>query len=81
MSLLDGACETVRSVHATSPVSELTSALEREGVKTSLANLRTFPCIQILEGKGRVALHGTHFDIASGALTILNEGTGKFVDV
>ncbi|MGD9805680.1 MAG: carbonic anhydrase [Hyphomicrobiaceae bacterium] len=81
MTLLDDACERVRLEHATSPLKELTSALEREGVKTSLANLRTFPCIQILESKGRVALHGTHFDIPSGALTILNEGTGKFVDV
>jgi len=81
MTLLDGACELVRQQHATSPLGELTSALEREGVKTSLANLRTFPCIQILEGKGRLALHGTHFDIATGALTVLNEGTGQFVEV
>lgn len=81
MTMLDDAREEVRQRHAASPVSELTSALEREGIKTSLANLRTFPCIQILEGKGRLALHGTHFDIASGALTVLNEGTGQFVEV
>jgi carbonic anhydrase len=81
MTLLDGACELVRQEHATSPLGELRAALEREGVKTSLANLRTFPCIEALESKGRVALHWTHFDIASGALTVLNEGTGQFVDV
>jgi carbonic anhydrase len=81
MTMLDGARENVRREHASSPVGELTSALEREGIKTSLANLRTFPCIQTLEGKGRIALHGTHFDIASGALTVLNEGTGQFVEV
>jgi carbonic anhydrase len=81
MSMLDGASETVRRELNGRPVSEIIAALEREGVKTSLANLRTFPCIQILEGRGRVALHGAHFDIATGALSVLNEGTGSFVDV
>ena len=60
---------------------ELRTALEHEAVKTSLANLRTFPCIQILEGKGRVALHGTYFDIATGTLEVLNHATGGFVPV
>ena len=60
---------------------ELRTALEHEAVKTSLANLRTFPCIQILEDKGRVALHGTYFDIATGTLEVLNHATGVFVPV
>ena len=58
---------------------ELRTALEHEAVKTSLANLRTFPCIQVLEGKGRVALHGTYFDIATGTLEVLNHATSEFV--
>lgn len=81
MSMLDDARDAVRRDHAARPVGEMVAALEREGVKTSLANLRTFPCIQILEGRGRVTLHGAHFDIASGALSVLNEGTGSFVEV
>ena len=81
MSMLDEARDAVRRDHAARPVGEMVTALEREGVKTSLANLRTFPCIQILEGRGRVTLHGAHFDIASGALSVLNEGTGAFVEV
>jgi len=81
MSMLDGARDLVRRDLASRPVAEMAARLEREGVKASLSNLRTFPCIQILEGRGRVALHGAHFDIASGALSVLNEGTGEFVDV
>jgi carbonic anhydrase len=81
MSMLDDARDTVRRDLASRPVAEMAAALEREGIKASLANLRTFPCIQILEAKGRVALHGAHFDIASGALSVLNEGTGGFVEV
>ena len=60
---------------------ELRTALEHEAVKTSLANLRTFPCIQVLEGKGRVALHGAYFDISTGMLEVLNHATGGFVPV
>lgn len=81
MSMLDTARDEVRQSLGSRPVGEMVAALEREGVKASLANLRTFPCIRILEGRGRVALHGAHFDIASGALSVLNEGTGEFVEV
>ena len=56
----------------------LHAALEREGVKTSLANLRTFPCIQILEGRGSISLHGTYFDIATGTLEVLDSATGTY---
>lgn len=81
MSMLDDARDSIRRTMASKPVGELAEALEREGIKASIANLRTFPCIQLLESRGRIALHGAHFDIASGALRVLNEGTGEFVEV
>ena len=80
MSMLDAPRDRVRVEFGGRPVAEMCAALEQEGVKTSLANLRTFPCIRILEGRGRVSLYGAHFDIASGALSVLNEGTGQFVE-
>ena len=55
--------------------------LEREAVRISIDNLRTFPCVQTLEGKGRLHLHGAHFDIASGTLQVLNQATSQFVPV
>lgn len=79
MSMLDDAKASVLTELAGRPPAELRAALEREGIKTSLANLRTFPCIQALEGKGRIALHGAHFDIASGTLSALNQATGQFM--
>jgi carbonic anhydrase len=81
MSMLDSARDHVRREHDLKPVSEMCAALERDGIKASLANLRTFPCVATLESRGRLALHGAHFDIASGALTVLNEGTSEYVDV
>jgi carbonic anhydrase len=79
MSMLDAAKAAVLAQNVGRAPAELRAALEREGIKTSLANLRTFPCIQTLEGKGRIALHGAHFDIASGTLSVLNQATGEFV--
>jgi carbonic anhydrase len=77
--MLDGARDRIISQTAGQSPTDLRSALEREGVKVSLANLSTFPCVQILEGKGRLALHGAYFDISSGKLSVLNEATGDFV--
>lgn len=53
-------------------------ALERVSIRNSLANLRTFPCVKILEEKGRLQLHGTWFDISTGELWIMDARTGDF---
>jgi carbonic anhydrase len=79
MSMLDAARDRIIGEKPAQSPTDLRINLEREGVKVSLANLRTFPCVQILEGKGRLALHGAYFDISTGQLTVLNEATGDFV--
>jgi carbonic anhydrase len=79
MSMLDGARDRLLAENASQPLPELRTNLEREGVKVSLANLRTFPCVQTLEGKGRLNLHGAYFDISTGQLSVLNEATNAFV--
>jgi carbonic anhydrase len=78
MSMLDDARLVVLASHQGSARAEMTAALEREGIKTSLRNLRTFPFLDALESKGRLALHGTYFDIATGQLSALNETSGQF---
>ena len=79
MSMLDDARKDVIATMATHSPLDQCAALERRAVQTSLANLRTFPCIQILEGRGKVHLHGAHFDIASGRLEVLNPATDEYV--
>ena len=82
MSLLDDGRSRVEADGGKElTTSEFCSRLEWEAIRTSLQNLRTFPCIQILESKGRLSLHGAHFDIATGTLTVLNPATGEFVAV
>ena len=48
-------------------------------IQQSLANLRTFPCVQILESKGKLHLHGAYFAVATGDLMLLDPATGQFV--
>jgi carbonic anhydrase len=53
-------------------------SLERISIRFALANLRTFPCVQILEKKGRISLHGAWFDISTGELWVMDPATGDF---
>lgn len=77
MSLVAPAAEAVTG-NAMMTAGERQTALERISIRYSLANLRTFPCVSILEGKGRLALHGAWFDISSGELWVMNRETGDF---
>lgn len=78
MSMLEPARDAIIARQPGQTPAALRRALEREAIGTSLTNLRTFPCIQTLEGRGRIALHGCYFDIASGTLEVLNQATGEF---
>ncbi len=56
-------------------------AMEQAGVKVSLANLRSFPCVAELEGRGRLQLRGAFFAISDGVLHLLDEASGEFAPV
>jgi len=49
-----------------------------ESIKISLENLRSFPRVKILEQKGRLALHGAYFAVATGVLMLLDPDSGQF---
>ena len=53
-------------------------AMEEAGVKVSLQNLRTFPCIRRKEREGALQLRGAFFAISDGVLHVLDEATGEF---
>ncbi|HHZ10766.1 MAG TPA: carbonic anhydrase [Rhizobiales bacterium] len=77
MSLVAPAAEAVAG-NAMMTAGERQTALERISIRYSLANLRTFPCVSVLEGKGRLSLHGAWFDISTGELWVMNPRTGDF---
>ncbi len=57
---------------------ERQTALERISIRHSLENLRSFPCVSILEGRGKLHLHGMWFDISSGELLVMDPESGDF---
>lgn len=58
---------------------ERQSAMERISVRNSIENLRSFPCVNILEGRGKIKLHGAWFDISTGELWVMEHDTGDFI--
>lgn len=78
IALLDPARDAVKSAHDDLDSDHARRAMEMAGVGISLANLRTFPCVQELEARGRLALHGAYFAISDGVLHVLDEETGDF---
>jgi carbonic anhydrase len=78
IDLLDGARETVVAQYGEDRGRDAYRAMEQEGVKVSLANLRTFPCVRSKERKGELKLVGAFFAISDGQLHILDEASGVF---
>ena len=75
--MLASARDHVRSKHSEWD-REAFLEMEREAVKVSLANLRSFPWIADREDAGRLKLHGAHFSIAEGRLYMLDEAECDF---
>jgi carbonic anhydrase len=76
VDMLDEAREGVIASHGQGTDAE--RALEREAVKVSLANLRTFPFVKEAEEAGRLKLRGAWFGIREGLLQLLDERSGSF---
>ena len=54
------------------------TAFEFAAVRSSLANLETFPFVKKRMQDGLLTLHGLHFDLGSGQLLSLEHDTGQF---
>ena len=80
IALLDEAREAVVCAHGDHGI-EAERAMELAGVKVSLANLRTFPCVRQKERSGELRLTGAFFAISDGLLHILDEASGEFSPV
>ena len=77
IAMLDGVRDPIAARLGTEG-REAERAMEHAAVKVSLANLRTFPCVQEREANGSLALHGAFFAISDGALHLLDEHGGEF---
>ncbi|NNE24724.1 MAG: carbonic anhydrase [Rhizobiales bacterium] len=77
MELLRPAAEAVSTNQWMTDI-ERQTALERISIRHSISNLLTFPCIEILHGRGKLHLHGAWFDISQGELWTMDAKTGDF---
>lgn len=78
MGMLKPAAEQIQSNDIMTD-GERQTALERVSIRNSIDNLRSFPCVKILEERGKIALHGAWFDISTGELWIMDQKTRDFV--
>jgi len=63
------------------PMAEYLSRLEHAAVLATLDNLMTFPCVNILVGRGKLQLHAAYFGVAAGTLSVFDRESGEFVRV
>lgn len=74
---------TVRGAEARLPADApsdgpgLQEAFEYASIRNSLDNLLTFPIVRRAVDAGRLRLHGAHFSIADGRLTVLDPASGN----
>ena len=80
IAMLDEAREPVAARYGTTG-REAERAMEQAGVRVSLANLRTFPCVVEGERDGSITLRGAFFAISDGVLHLLDEADGTFAPV
>ncbi|MDH4442443.1 MAG: carbonic anhydrase [Rhizobium sp.] len=78
MNLVAAAAEQIQGNSVMTAV-ERQTALERISIRNSISNLRTFPCVKILEERGKLRIHGAWFDISNGELWLMDPQTRDFV--
>ena len=77
MSLFVKPGETVEQREHES-IQQFVTRIEKAAVLRSLENLMTFPCVEILVGRGKLQLHGAYFGVAEGSLSVLDEDAKEF---
>lgn len=63
------------------PFESYLTRLEQASVIKTLDNLMTFPCVRILVERGKLALHGAYFGVATGQLSVWDKTTEQFAPV
>lgn len=77
ISLLDEAQAKIEASHGIEG-RDAERAMEFEGVKVSINNLKSFPFVADKVASGELSLHGAYFAISDGMLHTLNEESGEF---
>jgi len=80
MELIAPAAKSV-GPRGTRPLREYLTALEQQAALTTIDNLMTFPCVNILVERGKLHLHAAYFGVATGDLSVYDPAQKAFVRV
>jgi carbonic anhydrase len=78
MALIEPAAREVGPPKTGEGTDSFLRRLEQAAIKHTIKNLLTFPCVKILVERGKLALHGAYFGVATGKLWILDPKSGEF---
>lgn len=81
---VEAACQKARLAALAPPglsQDERANLCERLAIRLSLRNLETFPAVKRRLEAGTLRMHGWHYDLAQGTLTVLDAATQRFVPV
>ena len=73
------AAKAVNAARTHGSAQESLEAMVRGNVIAQLTNIRTHPSVALALDQNRVTLHGWVYDIETGSIDTLNDGTGHFV--
>lgn len=73
--------ETRDAVISSTPVDQQQSALEFAGIRQSLENLATFPCVASRVEDGSLELMGAYFSVIRGVLMFADGPNGEFREI
>lgn len=77
MALIEPAAKMV-GPRGTQPMADYLTRLEQAAVLKTIDNLMTFPCVNILVGRGKLQLHAAYFGVATGTLSVHDPSSGEF---
>ena len=78
MHIVDEARRRTLILARTQPLAVQLRIFEQESIKTSLANLLSFPWINERIASGRLRIHGWRFDLSDGNMYVYVPETDRF---
>ena len=80
-SMLKDEAEKILKENEDTDIEVLAEKVEKQGIRFSLKNLKTFPFIAEAIAEERLQIHGAYFDIKTTQLYVLDQETDEFLVV
>jgi carbonic anhydrase len=81
MKLIEPAANSIPAKGKSEPVEQYLARLEMASAVHTLDNLMSFPCVNILAGRGKLKLHAAYFGVARGELLVYDKDAKQFLPV